>query len=115
MYNVNEEKETVVKMTVKNIMWSIYGIIMGMTIDITCKKINKKLKINREIVNVLIQLILCSVVLSIFRIKLLPYFGWSWQNITPGLFFVSFFFGSQFFLFSNVQNIIHYTHTLAKV
>ena len=50
----------------------------------------------------IIQLFFCSILLGTIHI-LYNYFGWTWQNITPGLFFISFFFGVQFNILNNIE------------
>ena len=53
-------------------------------------------------IEILLQLILCCIILSIIHINF-NYFGWTWQHTTPGFIFVSFFFGAQYNVFTNMQ------------
>lgn len=94
-------------MTIKNFIWGLFGIILGIIINNIVIFISTQFKIKFLPLQNVIQLVLCSYVLAIINIKF-NYFGWSWQNITPGLFFVSFFFGVQFNIFANIQNVYTY-------
>jgi hypothetical protein len=91
------------KMTTNNIIWSAIGLVLGCIVDNTTIAIIQKYKIKNVKIQILIQLFLCSTMLS-FLHERYNYFGWTWQNLTPGLFFVSFFFGTQFKLFNIVSN-----------
>jgi len=91
------------KMTTNNMIWSIIGLVLGCTVNNVTIAIIQKYKIENVKIQILIQLFLCSTMLSILHGRY-NYFGWSWQNITPGLFFVSFFFGTQYKLFTVVAN-----------
>ena len=87
----------------KNIIWSILGIILGVLnnniIVFLCNNFNIKILFIQNS----LQLFLCSLILTAIQFCF-NYFGWSWQNITPGLFFISFFFGIQYHIFTNIQN-----------
>ena len=87
----------------KNIIWSVLGIILGIInnniVVIICNTFNIKILFIQNS----LQLFLCSLVLTVIQ-YFFNYFGWSWQNITPGLFFISFFFGIQYNIFTNIQN-----------
>ncbi len=87
----------------KNFTWGAVGIILGIIINNSVAFLSTLLKINVLIMQNIIQLILCSFILALIN-NLYYYFGWTWQNVTPGLFFVSFFFGVQFKIFTNIQN-----------
>jgi hypothetical protein len=87
----------------KNIVWSVLGIILGIInnniIVLLCNIFN----IQILFVQNSLQLFACSLILTTIQ-YCFNYFGWSWQNITPGLFFISFFFGIQYHIFTNIQN-----------
>ena len=91
------------KMTSNNIIWSVIGLVLGCIVNNITIAIIQKYKIKNIKIQILIQLFLCSTVLSLLHGKY-NYFGWTWQNLTPGLFFVSFFFGTQFKLFTLITN-----------
>lgn len=95
--------DSFLKMSVYNFLWSVIGLILGTIIDNVTIELIKKYKIKNSVLQITIQLILCSVVLSFLHHKY-NYFGWSLQNATYGLFFVSFFFGTQFKLFTIITN-----------
>lgn len=90
--------ETILTMTAKNFLWGLIGIALGLVVNYLTQFTN-----NYQIIY---QLFVCSIVLAVVQIQINPMFGWSWQNITPGLFFVSFFFGAQFVMFENMQKIV---------
>jgi len=87
----------------KNIIWSILGIILGVLNNNIIVFICSTFNIQLLFIQNLLQLFLCSLILTVIQ-YFFNYFGWSWQNITPGLFFVSFFFGIQYHIFTNIQN-----------
>jgi hypothetical protein len=90
-------------MIIKNFTWGALGIILGIIINNSIVLISTLFKIKTLLLQNIIQLTLCSFILALIQ-RSFNYFGWSWQNITPGLFFVSFFFGIQFNIFTNIQN-----------
>lgn len=90
-----------------NYIWSIIGILLGMAINQFCIKIFKKFNIKSKITQINIQILVCSIILAIIHTNINNYFGWSWQNITPGLFFVSFFFSVQYNAFNNISLIFN--------
>lgn len=101
-----DPKESLTNMILKNFMWGIVGIVLGILINVALEsgilEIVGKYQIE---VRLMLQLMICSIVLAFIHVKINNKFGWSWQNITPGLFFVSYFFGTQFATFSNIQEI----------
>lgn len=90
-------------MIIKNIIWGILGISLGVIINNTVIFVCNNFKINFLIIQNIIQLLLCAVILAVIQ-YLFNYFGWTWQNTTSGLFFVSFFFGTQVEIFTNIQH-----------
>ena len=89
-------------MTIKNIIWGTLGLILGIIVNDIVIFLSNKLNIKYVILQNLLQITLCSLVLSYLHIHNL--YGWSWQHLTPELFFVSFFFGVQYKILNNVQN-----------
>jgi len=90
-------------MLTKNIVWSILGIILGILNNNIIVFLCNTFNIQILFIQNLLQLIVCSLVLTVIQYYF-NYFGWSWQNITPGLFFTAFFFGIQYHIFTNIQN-----------
>jgi len=90
-------------MAIKNFAWGTTGLILGVIVNNIVIYLSNHLKIKYLIVQNVIQLILCSILLALMH-SYHNYFGWTWQNLTPGLFFVSFFFGVQYKILSNIQN-----------
>ena len=100
--NIFKPIDNVYTMFVKNFIWGAFGIILGIIINNSVIFISKVLQIQNLLAQNIIQLSLCSYTLALIH-SLYHFFGWSWQNITPGLFFISFFFGIQIKIFANIQ------------
>ena len=98
-------------MIAKNFIWGLFGIVLGIIVNNIIGFMSNKLKIKTLLIQNVLQLVLCSFVLALIHAQF-NYFGWTWQNITPGLFFVSFFFGVQFNIFTNIQST--YISTIMK-
>jgi hypothetical protein len=101
--NLYKPSDTFNIMTIKNIIWGILGITLGIIINNTVILICHIFTIEILIIQSIIQLILCAIVLALIQ-YFFNYFGWSWQNTTFGLFFISFFFGIQFDIFRNIRH-----------
>jgi uncharacterized protein YacL len=108
--NVDMDKykpsETVLKMSYDNFVWAMVGIISGILLNNIAIKIFKMFNIVDDTMQNILQLMLCSVLLAYVHTNMNNYFGWTWQNVTPGLFFVSFFFGTQYKIFSNLSKYV---------
>ena len=91
----------------KNFLWGVIGIILGMCINIfvSLRFVGASTGKYQDTKRVLIQLAMCSVVMAVIHVNVSNHFGWTWQNVTHGLFFVSFFFGVQYSMFTYMQNI----------
>ena len=103
--NIYKPADNFIHMSIKNFIWSIAGLCLGVIINNIVVFLRNKLKIKYLFIQNILQLILCSLFLAAIHNQY-NYFGWTWQNITPGLFFISFFFGVQFKIFINIQNSI---------
>lgn len=101
--NLYKPSDTFNIMTIKNIIWGILGITLGIIINNTVILICHIFTIEILIIQSIIQLFLCAIVLALIQ-YFFNYFGWSWQNTTFGLFFISFFFGIQFDIFRNIRH-----------
>ena len=101
--NIYKPQDNFLYMTLKNFTWGFLGLCIGIIINDTVIYLSNKAKINILIIQNILQVLICSIVLSSFY-SFHNYFGWSWQNATEGLFFVSFFFGVQFKLLNNIEN-----------
>ena len=95
--------DNIMMMAMKNAGWGATGLFFGILINNIIVALSNSLKIKYLIVQNIMQLFLCSLTLATLH-NYYHYFGWSWQNITPGLFFVSFFFGVQFKIMLNIQS-----------
>ena len=101
--NIYEPVDNFPMMMAKNFTWGLIGIILGILVNNFIVYLISVLKIDYLIIQNLIQLFICSFILAIIH-YFFNYFGWTWQNITPGLFFVLFFFGIQYNIFTNIQS-----------
>jgi hypothetical protein len=112
--NVYKPSDNLPNMIIKNIVWALAGIILGVLINniiiyITNTYANtyaiNTTNTNIILLEISIQLILCSVILAIIHTNFHD-IGWSWQNTTAGFIFVSFFFGVQYNIFINIQKTL---------
>lgn len=93
-----------IEMTSMSFIWAVIGIVLGLLTNNGLVMIfNKYYKNGNKIVKLIIEILTCSVVISALHLYINNYFGWTWQNITPGLFFVSFYFSVQYDLFDNLS------------
>jgi len=89
-------------MATKNIFWGILGIGLGITVNDTVIYLSNKFKIKNLFIQNIMQITICGIVVALLHRHYL--YGWDWQHLTPELFFISFFFGVQYKLLSNIQN-----------
>ncbi len=101
-YTETIENESVLSLTSKNLIWAIIGAIIGLVTN----KFNWwiELHLPHSHISLVLQFICISAVLATTH-KYFKEFGLSWQNSTPGLFFVSVCFGVQFTIFQSIQNV----------
>ena len=103
--NIYLPSDNLHSMIIKSIIWGIIGSALGISINniyiYILNHIDYKPNITLEI---LLQFILCCILLSVIHINF-NYFGWTWQTTTPGLIFVCLFFGVQYNIFNNIQQI----------
>lgn len=105
--NIYKPDDDFIKMTLDNFTWAVLGIFIGVIINNLVVKLFLCLKIKNKLVQNFLHLMMCSIVLAYIHININNYFGWSWQNLTPGLFFISFFFGVQYKLFYNLNDLVY--------
>lgn len=101
--NIYTPDDSFIYMTIKCFIWSIIGLIIGVFINNIIIYLSGKVKIESILIQNTLQILLCAIILSLIN-KQLNFFGWSWQNHTEGLFFISFFFGVQYKILTNIQN-----------
>ena len=101
--NIYAPPDNFVYMTIKSFTWGLIGLILGVFINNSIVYLSGNLKIESLIIQNILQVLSCAIILSLLN-KYFHFFGWSWQNHTEGLFFVSFFFGVQYKILSNIQN-----------
>jgi hypothetical protein len=92
-------------MTRDNITHSFAGLIAGIAINKIGVGIYDAVGIVDKNVKIIGQIILCSILLAFIHTKINNKTGWEWQNVTPGLFFISFFFGVQYLSFTSIQEV----------
>ena len=84
-----------------------YHVVPAIFFGVICEKISNYLQLKYTIpplVAVCLQLVLAIFFLYMIEIYICPSCGIEWQAITPGLFFVSIFFGLQTSLYSNIYS-----------
>ncbi len=101
-------------MAVNNLWWGFLGLTIGIFNNNFIVFLSNKLNITSLLIQNLIQLTVCSCLLASIH-TYFNFFGWTWQNTTPGLFFVSFFFGVQFKVITNIQNSYILEDTIGKI
>jgi hypothetical protein len=102
--NIYAPSDKFIYMTMKNFSWGILGLVFGMSINNIVIYLSKTLIIEKLLLQNILQILLCALLLSTLHYYH-NYFGWTLQNNTEGLFFVSFFFGVQFKVLSNIQSV----------
>ena len=98
-------KDTISQQSIKNTVWGIMGLLLGVSINNFIILISNFFRINNLLLQNIIQITSCAVIIATIQ-HYYNYFGWSWQNVTPGIFFVGFFFGTQFKLLNNLSKSV---------
>jgi len=83
---------------------TVSAIIIGVLCEKTCNYIQLRFKMS-PLFMLCLQLVLSIFLLYLIEIYICPSCGVEWQAITPGLFFVSIFFGLQTSLYSNISSV----------
>lgn len=87
-------------------LYSAAGIVLGVMIEMLIRAFQSKSPTKDTAMTKMkylgIQLAFCIVVLFVIERFISKKFAEAWQSVTPGLFFVTFFFSSQASLFSNI-------------
>lgn len=81
----------------------IPGIVLGLSINGVMIKLKESLKF-KPLTSIAIHVTILILILYIIETRISTRFAFEWQNITPGLFFVSILFGLQSSLFSDLSN-----------
>jgi hypothetical protein len=102
------------QMAFNNVLWGFIGLTVGIFNNNFIVFLSNKLNIKSLLIQNLMQLVMCSSLLAVIHIYF-NFFGWSWQNTTPGLFFIAFFFGVQFKMITNIQNSYILEDTIGKI
>ena len=101
--DIYKPKDNFFNMAIKNFSWGVLGLVFGISINNSIIYLSNKLNINILIIQNILQILFCAILLSLLNYYF-HFFGWSWQATTEGVFFVSFFFGVQYKLLTNIQN-----------
>lgn len=80
----------------------IPGFALGIAIDKVCTKFQEAYNLKPWLM-IIIQLVVMIIVVYISEMVISWTRTQEWQDITPGFFFVSLFFGVQFNLFQNIK------------
>lgn len=83
---------------------TIIGTTFGLLVDKTCTYLQTKYEIDIKIM-IAIQLLFIILVAYFIQMFVSDRFANDWQSTTPGLFFVSFFFGTQLNIYNNIQSL----------
>lgn len=91
----------------KCIAHSAAGLILGVSIDKICNKIQQGYNL-RPSAMIFIQLLVIFIVFYIIEMYISKDYKWisEWQNISAGLIFAGLFFSSQSNLFNNVKKFV---------
>ena len=101
-YKHYKPTDTLFIMSIKNIIWGIFGLLLGIIINDSVIYLTNYFKIKSLVLQNIIQMSFCSIVLA-FMITYHKFIGWTLQNTLPGLFFLVFLFGVQFKILNNIQ------------
>ncbi len=92
----------------KCVIYAIIGILLGSCIDnfiqMVAPKNERKCALKYALITC--QLFLGALVSTVIQCYVAPSFTDEWQGNVPGMFFVAFFFGVQFGLFSRLSSVL---------
>ncbi len=86
----------------------IPAIILGIIIDKYLTKLQTIYLPNNHLFYVILQLIIIILALYVIQKYISPTYASSWQSTTPGILFVSLFFGIQVNLYKNIEQLTKY-------
>ena len=101
-YDKYTPTDTLFFMTLKCIILGILGLGLGVIINDIVVYLSYKFKIKNLFLQNIIQISICSFVLSILHTKN-NFLGWTLQDTLPGVTFIAFLFGVQFKLLNNIE------------
>ena len=88
---------------------SLPGLFVGIGIDNIVKNLQCRYKL-KPLIWIVVQFVIMIVVLYLVEKYVSASYASEWQNVTAGLFFVSFFFGSQVNLMTNIRSLSDAQH-----
>jgi hypothetical protein len=89
----------------KNFVIGALGFFLGILNNVISLYAHNILNITNTLLKVLLHLFISCVILALLQYYF-NYFSWIWKNVTSELFFVSFFFGVQYNIFSDTITYI---------
>jgi uncharacterized membrane protein YkvI len=97
-----KNRETFATYAYQIVKHAIPGILLGFAIDIVIRKLQEKWKMS-VLFWVVMQLVVSIVVLYLIDKYVSERYAMEWHTVAGGLFFVAFFFHTQFNLFRNLE------------
>lgn len=88
--------------------YTVYHVVPPVILGILCEKTVSYLQIKYKlssITAITLQVFMIILVLYVIETYVSKSYAIQWQNTTPGLFFIPFFFGVQYTLFNNIAKI----------
>lgn len=88
---------------------SLYHIVPAIILGALCQHISQKVQDKydlKPLYGIIFQISLMIAILYTIEVHVSLLYSSQWQSITPGLFFVSIFFGLQSSLYDNIIKII---------
>lgn len=82
----------------------IPAAVLGIVLDRTLKKIQQDHEI-RPVIMVVVQILIGIAILYVIENYISKPYAKSWQKTTPGIYFSLFYFGMQFQLFNNLNEL----------
>jgi hypothetical protein len=88
--------------TIKCIILGILGLTIGVIINNLVIYISNKLIIKNKNLQVIIQITLCAIIVSLLHTQH-KFIGWTLRNTIPGIFFITLLFTVQYKIFYNIN------------
>ena len=102
-YKNYKPSDTLFIMSIKNILWGTFGLILGILINDSVIFLANYFEIKNLFLQNIIQITFCSIILA-FMHTYHKFIGLTLQSTLPGLFFLAFLFGVQFKILNNIEN-----------
>lgn len=89
-----------ISLSAKNIYYTVLGILSGLFVNQLGVRLYDTLGVTNQNSRVVIQIVLCCIIFAFIQTRVDRDFAIEWQNVTPGIFFTTFFFGVQYLSFT---------------